>query len=512
MYDLTIHRADRGDWKSARVSRVWRDGVIGRAVAAIGGRAARAACLWGVIAVACACPRPVSGPRPSGPEDPDPTEVWVDASAPAGGSGRADQPWRDLKSALAPRARIHLAPGIYPGPIRLPEGAALISRDGLGVISLEGPGAVITAGTGRLEGVSVQGGEVGLLVKGRLEVRGVRLSGQRTLGARVEAAGALIGERLEVVGVIPGIDGVQALPGARVALEGARFSGGLRRGIDASDAEVSLTAAASVGVKEQLHLEGGRAQVRQSTAASGSGPAYFVARGELDADGLVVQGHEYAVLSGSRAVVRLKNVEARSPQLAALGLVGSNVLVEKATLEGGAYAAIQLLECEGALREVQVHAAKAMGVVVRLSKVTLEKVAVHEVTADPDDGGDGIHLRGGEVTLRDVVVQRTAGAGVMATAGARVRIEGLGSEACRGGALVVELGSRVEARGVVVKDPGGPALVVPDRSTLSVSDLLLSGADVPVWAECAAGAEVSLQGIRGASPWRPPACVNLRAR
>jgi hypothetical protein len=304
---------------------------------------------------------------------------------------------------------------------------------------------------------------------------------------------------------------VVALPGSRVVLIGARFSGSLRRGVDARDAEVTLESVASLGVKEQLHQEGGRARVRASTAASGLGPAYFVARGHFSADGLQVQGHEYAVLSGNGAEVEVQNLEARAPQFAAVGAVLSKLKLSRSRLEGGALAAVQLLESDSQLAEVQIVSARGNAVVVRLGKARLEKITINDVQPDGDTGGDGFHLRGAEVWLREVMVHRAGGAAVFASAVARVQIDSLGAEACRNGAVVVELRSSVEARGVVVKDAGGPALAVPDNSSLSVSDLLLSGSDLPVWAECEAGARVTLSGIRGAGPWRPPYCVTVRS-
>jgi hypothetical protein len=510
MYDLRNGGADRSEAKWPALSRAWGGVLIANGARAIGLPGARAAALFGLIAVACGCPAKVTAPRVADAAAPQPVERWVDASAQPGGKGSSDQPLRELSAALAPGALIHLAPGIYPGPITLPDGATLISKNGLGVIAIDGPGVVITAGRGRLEGISVQGGEVGLVVKGRLEVSQVRLSGQRLRGARVESAGQLVADRLEVVGVIADADGVEALPGAKVELKGARFSGGLRRAIDATDAEVTLESVASVGVKEQLHLEGGRARVHASSSSSGSGPAYFVARASFTADGLTVQGHEYAVLTGNAAQVELVNLDARAPQLAAVGAVKSKLALARARLEGGTFAAVQLLESDSALSEVQIFGARGNGVVVRQGKARLEKVTVHEVAMDGDSGGDGFHLRGAEVWLREVMVRNAGGAAVLVSAAAQVQVDGLGSEACRAGALVVELGSRVEARGVVVKDPGGPAVSGLEGATVSVTDLLLSGVQVPVWAECDAGAKVTLTGVRGANDWRPPRCVTVR--
>jgi hypothetical protein len=515
MYDLTNGESDRGGAKCAALSRVCRPGVIGRRGPPIGWRGPKLGLLGLVIAAGSGCPARVVGPRVAEAVEAPVTEVWVDGSAAAGGSGSSDQPLRDLKAALAPGSLIHLAPGIYAGPITLPDGAALISKKGLGVITLDGPGAVVTAGRARLEGVAIQGGEVGLLARGQVTLKDVRLSGQRALAVRVESPGVLFGEGLEVVGVIAGIDGVQANPGTKVSLKGARFSGGLRRAIDALDAEIELDDAMSMGAKEQLHLEGGRATVTSSSSLGGSGPAWFVARAAFRGEGLTVRGHEYGVLSGNNSALQLQRLDVRGPQLAALGLVKSKVELHDATLEGGAYAAVQLLECESHLDGVEVTSARANAVVVRLGKARIERLTVRRVAAESDSdegGGDGLHLRGGQVELREVLVQNCSGAAVLATAQAKVTIERLGADRCRAGAAVVELGANVEATGVVVKDPFGPALTVPDASTLKVTDLVLSGADVPVWAECDAGAKVTLSGIQGMASWRAPHCVSIKAR
>jgi hypothetical protein len=512
MCDLRRPAADRKSRERGAVSRPWRVGLIGSPGSAIGARGSFFLGLAGLIAVACGCPSSMRAPRVVEAVEGPVIELWVDGSALQGGDGSSDHPYRDLKPALVPGALIHLAAGIYPGPIALPEGAAVIAKGGAGVISLEGPGTVVTAGKGRLEGISIQGGDIGLVVKGRLSSKDLHLSGQRSAGAQVESSGEWSAEKLEVVGVIPDVDGVRALPGSKTNLRSAKFRGSLRRGVDARDAEVTLLGAASVGMKEQLHQVGGRVRVEQSSAAQGTGPAYFTAAGVFVGKGLEVQGHEYAVLSADRAVLELSGITSRAPERAALGLVRSQVTVSGAQLEGGNLAAVQLLECDSRLSDVQVTKALGSGVVVRQGKATLERLVVQEVALDGDTGGDGLHLRGGEVTLRDVLVQHAAGAAVFVSAAARVHVFGLGAERCKNGALVVELNSSVDAKGVVVKDPDGPALVVPDGSSLHVTDLLLSGASVPVWAECGAGAQVTLTGVRGADPWEPPACVQVRRR
>ena len=160
MYDLRTHGGDRHRAESVALSRGWRSPVIGVRGIAIGRRYTFLRVLWGVIAVASGCQPKMTAPRVTEAVEAPVTEVWVDGSATPGGNCSSDHPYRDLKAALAPGALIHLAAGIYPGPITLPDGAALISKNGTGVISLEGSGAVMTAGRGRLEGLSIQGGEV----------------------------------------------------------------------------------------------------------------------------------------------------------------------------------------------------------------------------------------------------------------------------------------------------------------------------------------------------------------
>ena len=437
----------------------------------------------------------------------------MDAHAAAGGDGRVDRPLRALGDALRPGIRVHLASGLYPGPFELPPGVELVGH-GAVVLHAEGAGPVVHAQEARLEALDVQGGEVGLRAVGAVALARVRFSGQRRAAVRVAGGATLDAEQLRVHGVVDGADGVVLEAGARASVREARFEGPLRRAVDAADAEVTLSSVHARGPRELLHLQGGRAVLRHASAEGGRGPAVFAARGVLLVDGLRTLGHEYGLQTGAGSRLDARALDVRGPLLAAVAAVGSEVALRDSRLEGGSFAAAQLLESDALVERLEVAKAQATGVVVRLGRATLRGLDVHDVAPDADRSrgetdGDALHVRGAEVTLEGLKAARLAGAGLFASAAARVVVRGLSCEDCRYGAVVLELASSATLSDVRLVRARAPALSVLDRSRADVERLATDG-DVPaVWADCAGGAEVRWSRPEPAAPPGAGPCVTV---
>ncbi|RKH89564.1 hypothetical protein D7Y13_40555, partial [Corallococcus praedator] len=105
---------------------------------------------WFLVLV-CACARPALKPAVPG-------ELWVDAAV-AGGDGTRERPLRSLSEALARPGPllVHLAPGRYEGPFRLPGGIRLVGAGPFTVLTAPNPatGVVEAGGEASLESLAV---------------------------------------------------------------------------------------------------------------------------------------------------------------------------------------------------------------------------------------------------------------------------------------------------------------------------------------------------------------------
>lgn len=462
--------------------------------------------LWCLLAACAGAP----GPAP-GPPLPAPVERWCDASAPAGGDGSAARPWRALPGEVPQGVALHVASGLYPGPVRLRAGSRLV---GTGVVVLVGgaAAAAVILEDAALERVSVQGGEVGVLALGAVRLEEVHLSGQRAAALRAGPGARVTAARLEVVGTLPGVDGL-AGEDAVLELRGARFSGGLRRAVALQGGAATLEGLRAEGPATLLHAVEARASLRDAAAAGGQGPAVFAAGGQLQVRQLTVAGHEYAV-QASRTQVVLEGVTARGPRQAGVALRRTTgriaaLRVERAGEEGG----LLLDEASTRLEGVAVRGAASWGVLVRLGSAELDRLRVEAIRGEAGGGpavlGDGLVVRDAQVDGGVVEVGEVDGAGLLASAGASVRLQALRVAGSGGPGAAVERGAGLELGSLEVEGARGPALLATEGGHAAVGRLAAGEVDGLVWADCEAGARVTVaQVARGPAPL-PSRCVRL---
>jgi hypothetical protein len=435
-------------------------------------------------------------------------ERWVDASAREGGDGTQALPFKQLAPALLPQATVHLRSGLYPGPFVLPDRIHLVGH-GEVVLYAEGEATVISASSATVEGVSVQGGFVGVRASGPVSLTRVHLSGHRRIA--VSASGSLTVQDSVLEGTVSETVGIQLTRGAEAKLKGVRFLGAFRRAVDAEEAALEGEELTCDGPVQAFHLEKTRAHLRRVSVAGGRGPGIFAAEGALELVDATVKGHEYGLQAAKveLAIERFASDKAQFAGIAALRCSGTltDISVERSGTAGG----LQLLESTLRVKGVRLKQPQATGVMVRLGRLTLEDVTIDRVFSERgprgDDGGDGLHLRDADVVARNIIVRDAEGTGVFVSAGARVELEMLRCERCRVGALVAELGSSVKIKGLVSRGSEGPAIAVPDRATVTLEDAEVVGTQAPIWVECGSGAMVHVKRLKSNLPQPPSACI-----
>ena len=481
--------------------------------------------VMGGALAACRIPAPVPAPVPvpapasaARPARPAPVEFWVDAYAVEGGDGTEARPYRSLDRALARGgaaggARFHVRTGLYRGPFTLPPGAAIDGPEAAVLFAEGGEGAVVTAADASLTGVSLQGGATGLAVLGPVRAVGVHFSGQRTSAVQVRG-GRLELVRADVQATISEVVGVRVERG-RALVADCAFSGPFRRAIlgEGAEVEVAVERTRFVEAVTAVQLMGARGRLKDVAARGGRGPAVFVGLGgDVEIDGLEVDGHEHALLSRD-ARLRARGVTSRKAEQAGIGLVKSRATLEDvAVSDSGPYGGVDVVGGEVELRRFRIERAASFGVHARSARVAISDGRVDGVASERDSSlGDGVHLREAKGTVERVTVRGAAGSGLLVSEASEIRGADLVMERCRWGGVVVETLSTFTGRSIGVSDGGGAALVVSTEATAEIAGLTSArNQDGTVWAECNENARVTLRGLSEDAPrTRLPPCVRV---
>lgn len=440
--------------------------------------------------------------------------VWVDAAALEGGDGTEARPMKSLAAALGRAgARVRVRTGLYRGPFSLPAGAELEGPESAVLFVEGGEGAVVTvAGEGRVAGVSLQGGAIGLAAGGRVRAEGVHCSGQRQAAVEVRG-GELELSRADVRASLSEVIGVSVARG-KVRVVDSAFAGPFRRAVQAQggEAEVTVERTRFAEAVTAVQLVGARGHLRGLSAHGGRAAAVFVGTGgEVEIDGLEVDGHEYALLARD-AKVTARAVTSRGAERAGIGLVHARCRLEDVSVSGsGSSGAVEVVGGEVELRRFRIERAGTYGVHARSAKVAISDGEIDGVAAEEDGTlGDGVHLRDVKGTVERVSVRQAGGSGLLVAEGSDVRGAELALERCRWGGVVVETLSTFVGKTIAARDCAGAALAVPSKAAASVEGLTSArNQEGAVWAECGEGARVTLRGLTDDAPRPRQPCVRV---
>jgi hypothetical protein len=428
--------------------------------------------------------------------------------------GSREKPFRTVGAALA-AARdgdaLEIRAGLYPEPLRIlrpvvlrgPRTAVLVGEDpARAVVEVAAPAA--------LQGLTIQGGAVGVEARAPVRLEELAFSAQRrspvrSVGARVEVSGG----RFSALFDRSDLFGIDA-EGGELHVRGARFEGPFRFAIRARGARLWVEGARiEDAVGGIACLAGCVGEVRGSVLAQGRGPGLFASASRLWAVDNLVSRYEYCALARDGAHLRLEDNAVAFCEVAGVATVESE-LVARHHLHVGAckHAAIEVdggstLIDEGALIEPG-----PAGILSRLGSLEVRGTAI--VRASPErDGtfGDGVFAYAPEALRVDgAMLEGNRGAGVAVQDG---RAEIVACEIRRSGVAGVEAqrGARVQVRGAHVGEGDGPAVSAIEGSQVRVEGGVLEGLAGAAWASCADGATVRLSGVRGSLGAAPAACI-----
>lgn len=489
----------------------------------------------------------------AGPSRPAPRELWVQVGGAAAGDGSRARPLARLEAALARRGplRIHLGPGRYAGPFRLPAGTELVAD---GEVVLHGPpeAPVVLAPSGaRLVGLVLEGGSWGLRGSGVLALERVRVrdgarGGVRWDGGSVTASGlALFAEaapgapapdtavpgtgRAQGAGASPApVPGTVAPPpegsvgavapgagragaaerpaapgpasaalslgrGVRVQVQGLQVRGaGWPRALDLEGAEGRLDGVLLQGVRAGLRQRGGRVALHGLRAGEGAGGAAVLVTGggRLSLEDAQVTGFDYALLARDGAKVEVRGLTSLGAASAGLALVASEGRLRGVRVErAGLYGAVQLVGSRVTLEHYRLVGSRD----VALSAVGGRLVARHGRVEGVGGDGTAVMVHGADAELAGLEVGGAA-VGVLAGSQAHLRVRGVHLLAPTEAGLLSERGARLDVAGLRVEGQGAPAVVALSGARLVLADVALDAGAEAGWLalECARGAGARL--------------------
>jgi hypothetical protein len=265
-----------------------------------------------------------------------------------------------------------------------------------------------------------------------------------------------------------------------------------------------------------VRQRGGRITLVDAVLSNGRGPGVFVAAGVLELREVSVAGHEYGLLTGGNARVEGRGLRVRRSERAGLGLVASEVMLERVEVsEGGtpgSFGGIQVTGGRATLTDVRISEVRSAGLSLRSADLRVRGLTIRGVEADTDGTeGDGISVRAGRLRLDAARIEDVAGVGLLSAEGAAVTVGGLEVVRSRFGGAAVETRGTLVVEDLRVRESQGAALVGAGEGTIAVESLLSEqNAEGPVWADCRAGARVSLGTLHGSQEEPGQPCVLLR--
>jgi hypothetical protein len=466
-----------------------------------------------LLAQSCSGPRTHGEPEPTGPAaTPQGLELWVDAQAAAGGDGSATHPWRRLEAALAgpaPHRRVHLAPGLYPGPFLALDGTEVLGGSAAVLTAPAGMTLLEARGAVSLKRLLLQGGALGLGGEGQLRLEDVHFSGQRKGAIALGAGGTLFAERVVFEASVSEGVGLRLASGARAELLACTFEGPWQRGIEAHAPEsLAVTKSHFRGAVTALHLRGGSAELSDVTLAEGRGPGLYVGGGHLGLHRVQVSGHEYGLLTGSDAVVEAEDFTTTRADRAGVAVVNSKAHFLRLTItSAGTFGGLQGVASEVSVDGLKVEEVAGVAVFMRGGSLRVEGGVVARTRVPDGSPADGMQLRGGRATLSNLTVREASGACVLAAEGADVVLSHATLERCHTAGLVAESGAHLTTSAVTVQSSDGPGAVATGDGELILGGFRAVSTDGVVWAECASGAHVTASEVAGSLPALP--CIQV---
>lgn len=449
-------------------------------------------------------PSPPSAPGAVGGEG---SRLLVDPAAPErpDADGSKARPFRRIGDALAQAKRgeiVQLGIGLYPGAVTVPPEVRLEGARA-SVLYVEVGEVAIRMGRGSaLKGLSVQGGEVGVLVEhGDVSLDGVFFSGQRKVAVQLnEGVHARLSE-VDIEGTVSETVGVTLAPHAAADLTGCRLHGALRTGIYIQPrAGISIFNSRFEGPATAIKMDRGAVRARHLSIWGGRGAALWLSGGQAALDDVTIHGHEYGILANAGLKLDVRGFVSVRAERTAMGLFEVTAkLFDVTSLDAGNYGGLQFIGSDITLNRFLVARAKEYGISVIRGRAQLHDGTILDVEDTTGYDGDGLIAREAKVEARLLTVFRGGGSAVVATQFGSVALTEAYIDRAKSGGLLAENSGQLDAVSVIIHRSGTGALIVPEQALIRADVLSThSNADGLLWAECARGAEVLLGRVHGA--------------
>lgn len=437
--------------------------------------------------------------------------LFVDRSAREGGDGTRERPYRSVVDALAQPGPLELrvATGLYEGALQLRQGVRVV---GTGTVVLHADAErVVDANGGALEGVLIQGGQVGLTAHGDVELLRVGFSGQRKIAIELRS-GSLRATALTLEASVSETIGLEIGDGTKATLVGLTSRGPFRRAVELNGGDTSVASGDFVDAVTAVHANAGRLSVRRLTSRGGRGPAVFVGGAKVKLEDADLFGHEYGVLAGQGAQLEVSDLLSVGAERAGVAISQSEraQLEEVTVVDSGTFAGIQLVNANVSVRNFRVHHALTAGVVVRGGTAKLENGVITRTRASDQSSGDGVLVRIGRAELTSVLIADSEGAGVVVGNAAEAKLRDLIVDRAQAGGVVADYQGQIRADSVIIKSARQAAWVAIEGAKIEGAGVWVEGnTESLAWAECNAGSTISLKRVTTTIAPQPTPCVTI---
>jgi hypothetical protein len=450
------------------------------------------------------CERAV--PRPPATLATQATELYVSATAGAGGDGSHGRPFATLQQALSaapPGALVRLDAGRYRGPFLVSKPVVLAGAEGTRLeLPADARGPVIATDGNALElrDLAIAGSTLGVAAaRTSLRLKNVVLEGQSEMALSAVAAEVDIASGA-VRSVASGTTGKGlVVDGGTLNVQGTIFRQAARRAIElhGTVAKLSDIDAAGSAMSAVQALEGSDVRVEGGSFGEIGGPALFASGSTLRVRGVRISRAEYGVLVHRRSGLELQDAQISDTTSAGVGLVQSDGEVVRTTiLRGGVDAAIAVTSAPHPvkLEGNRIGEPGTIGLhVTNATIVATDNVFSGAVVDRQGDFGDAVFSVESNLTLLRNVFDGNAGSGATLVRSQAHLVGNRFTSNGRAGLVLLDRSS-AKAQANEFSRNRGPAISVAERSHAMIArnrfaDSGLAEVDAP----CETGGEIDLR-------------------
>jgi len=429
--------------------------------------------------------------------------------------GSEARPYRTLTRALAAAQdgdRIVLATGLYTERVVVDRAVTIAGARLAVLVSPDATGIVVEARVPlRMEGLSVQGGEVGVRALRPLWLQDVAFSAQRRAAVQVHETRADVHRGVwSALFDRPELAGLESM-GGDVAVTGTRFEGPFASALLARGGSLEAVGVEVEGAVTGLSCFAGcRATVRASVVAQGRGTGLLVDAARLTVQDTLVSRWDHCLEARNGADLTVSDSATAFCEEAGVSVRRSRLRMRGHVHAGQATAAaIGIIEGEATIDEGVIFNPGATGIAFHRSRGEVSGTVIRGARSETE--GDAVFAEKVEgLVLRGLFLEASART-ALTLQGGRARAIGVEVRTSVEAAFLVEKDGALELEAPAVLRSAGPALLARSGGRIHTrfghfSDLRAGVA----WADCAGAPAIILEKTTSPRPVAEATCVELR--